>query len=253
MFPALYVYSSVKVTVMTILIIVRPIRSFMLIMLMSIVGFAQSTPQLRHLAYSTNTVPRIAAPTIGVFGDPWAVNSSGQLCLAVSTHLEELRSDGTLVFDKTLSSAPSSLAIDSQGNCYALITPAKGTGVLFTVTKFDSTGNALLTSSVTGTTGVSAFFTLVTAVVDSAGNVWAGGTTNINDAQLVNPIQNGLMGSVSSFIAKFDSSLKLVFSTYLGGTVDISGNSAETFTFDLTVDSSGNAYLGGGKWFGVGL
>jgi uncharacterized protein (TIGR03437 family) len=81
--------------------------------------------------------------------------------------------------------------------------------------------------------------------VDSAGNVYIGGSTSSQDlhtASAVQPNFGGLTAHVftgDGFVAKFGPSGSLLYLTYLGGSRD-DGISA------IAVDSAGNAYVTGG-------
>lgn len=75
--------------------------------------------------------------------------------------------------------------------------------------------------------------------VDSAGNAYVTGGTNSIDFPTKNPAQAASGGNTDVFVAKFDpTGSTLLYSTYLGGTGEDSGNS-------VAVDSSGTAYLTG--------
>ncbi len=75
--------------------------------------------------------------------------------------------------------------------------------------------------------------------VDASGNVYVTGTTNsAKDFPILNSYQPILRGSSDAFVAKYDASGNLVWSTYLGGSQDEGGNA-------IAVDSSGNVYVAG--------
>ena len=85
----------------------------------------------------------------------------------------------------------------------------------------------------------------VTAVAtDGSGNVLVTGYTTSTDFPTKSPIQSGLGGSGATnvFITKLDPTGKtLIYSTYLGG----SSSSFGDFGGAITVDSAGNAIVGG--------
>jgi len=70
------------------------------------------------------------------------------------------------------------------------------------------------------------------------GNIWATGSTAANDLQTVNPIQGSLKGTQNLFIAEFNSTGILIFSTYFGG-------SGTDYAVDLALDTNGQAYIVG--------
>jgi len=75
--------------------------------------------------------------------------------------------------------------------------------------------------------------------VDAEGNTYIGGYTFSTDFPTVNPIQSFLAGEQDAFLSKFSADGQtVIYSTYLGGTGDERGEA-------FTVDSSGNAYIGG--------
>jgi hypothetical protein len=76
--------------------------------------------------------------------------------------------------------------------------------------------------------------------VDSLGNAYVTGATSSTNFPTVNALQPSLVsGAENAFIAKINAGgSALVYSTYLGGSVQDNGNS-------IAVDSSGNAYVTG--------
>jgi hypothetical protein len=77
--------------------------------------------------------------------------------------------------------------------------------------------------------------------VDSSGNAYLAGTTESSDFPTAYPIQANLAGYANAFVSKLNwaastSTLRLVYSTYLGGSGFDQGAG-------ITVDSSGNAYV----------
>jgi hypothetical protein len=76
--------------------------------------------------------------------------------------------------------------------------------------------------------------------VDSSGSVYVTGSTSSTNFPTANPLQPASGGgSYDAFVTKFNpSGSALVYSTYLGGSGDDSGNG-------IALDSSGNAYVTG--------
>ncbi|MEN3328048.1 MAG: hypothetical protein V7638_2855 [Acidobacteriota bacterium] len=76
--------------------------------------------------------------------------------------------------------------------------------------------------------------------VDNAGNAYVTGETNSGNFPVLNALHSSLSGlSIDAFVAELNSTgSALVYSTYLGGHSDDSGNS-------IAIDSAGNAYVAG--------
>ncbi|MEK7830424.1 MAG: SBBP repeat-containing protein [Acidobacteriota bacterium] len=74
--------------------------------------------------------------------------------------------------------------------------------------------------------------------VDAAGNAYVTGITYSQDFPGKNAVQPMLRGFGNAFVSKFDSSGKLIYSTYLGG-------GGEDIGFSITADAAGNAYVAG--------
>jgi len=150
------------------------------------------------------------------------------------------------------------VAVDSAGNAYVagttnsldfpLVNPvqdvrgkAGGNGFDAFLTKISSDGSKLLYSTYLGGSGDDA---AKAVAVDSAGNAYIAGSTNLQDFPTVNAIQalpgNGLG---ASFVAKFDSTgQNLLFSTYLSGTT---GYPFTDLASTIVVDARGDAWVAG--------
>jgi hypothetical protein len=105
------------------------------------------------------------------------------------------------------------------------------------VTKLNSTGSALVYSTYLGGSADDQGFGIA---VDSADNAYVAGGTSSTDFPTVNSLQpdNSPYGTI--FVAKFDTAgLALVYSTYLGGSLQDFGSS-------IAVDAANNAYITGG-------
>jgi len=75
--------------------------------------------------------------------------------------------------------------------------------------------------------------------IDSAGAAYVTGYTASTDFPLVNPIQATQSGSYDAFVTKINpAGSAIVYSTYLGG-------SDYDYSYDISVDSAGNAYVTG--------
>ncbi len=75
--------------------------------------------------------------------------------------------------------------------------------------------------------------------VDSAGNAYVTGAAGSTDFPTVNPLQPTHVGGGHAFVAKMNAAgSALVYSTYLGGSLNESGNG-------IAVDTAGNAYVTG--------
>ena len=107
------------------------------------------------------------------------------------------------------------------------------------VSKLNAEGSALVYSTYLGGSGGDSGAGIA---VDSSGNAYLVGGTNSTDFPTVNPMQatNKSPTKGTDFVAKLNASgSALVYSTYLGG-------SGGDNPGGIAIDSSGNAYLGGG-------
>ena len=75
--------------------------------------------------------------------------------------------------------------------------------------------------------------------VDQDGNAYITGTTNSTDFPVKNPIQGSLAGQDDAFVTKLNAAGTVVYSTYVGGTKNDSGNA-------IAIDSARNVYITGG-------
>ncbi len=143
-----------------------------------------------------------------------------------------------------------SIAVDSAGNAYIIghtgstnfpttnpLQPANaGSNDVF-VAKVNPAGSALVYSTYLGG---SSDDDGVGIAVDSTGNAYVTGFTASTDFPMMNPLQsNPSVNGYDAFVAKLDpTGSALVYSTYLGGSVDNGGSG-------IAVDSLGNAYVTG--------
>jgi hypothetical protein len=75
--------------------------------------------------------------------------------------------------------------------------------------------------------------------IDSSENAYITGRTASTDFPTVDPAYNNNAGGFDAFVTKISASGSLVYSTYVGGSGDDSGNA-------IAVDSNGNAFVAGG-------
>ncbi len=146
-----------------------------------------------------------------------------------------------------------SIAVDSAGNAYVTgqtratnfptanaiqATFGGGTpdGDAF-VTKLNAAGTALVYSTYLGGSDNDIGFEIA---LDSSNNAYVTGVARSSNFPTANALQSALSGTSDAFVTKLNAAgSAFVYSTYLGGTADDSGNG-------LAVDSSGNAYVTGG-------
>jgi hypothetical protein len=142
--------------------------------------------------------------------------------------------------------------LDSAGNIYVVgttnsltfptVNPAQGNAPFGDgfVSKFTPDGSALVYSTYFGGNG----FDQVNGIaVDTAGNAFVTGFTQSTDLPILNALQPaitppGTPGSGEAFVAKFSPGGSLIFSTYLGGSLNDAGTS-------VAVDAAGYAYIAG--------
>ncbi|MEO8285153.1 MAG: SBBP repeat-containing protein [Chloroflexota bacterium] len=174
----------------------------------------------------------------------------------------KFNANGTVAYSTYLGGASSdnaySIAVDSAGNAYVAgysvsadfptqnAFQATGGGAF--LTKFNSTGSALLYSTLLG--GNANEYAWGVAV-DGAGNAYITGNTGSTNFPMKNAYQATYGGAIDAFLARFDTTLSgnasLIYSTYLGGSsADYAGgNSASTPGHGVAADAAGNAYITG--------
>jgi hypothetical protein len=105
------------------------------------------------------------------------------------------------------------------------------------VTKLNAAGSALVYSTYLGGSDNDIGFEIA---VDASNNAYVTGVARSSNFPTANALQNALSGTSDAFVTKLNAAgSALVYSTYLGGAADDSGNG-------IAVDSSGNAYVTGG-------
>lgn len=111
-----------------------------------------------------------------------------------------------------------------------------GTSNVF-VTKFNSTGSALLYSAFFGGHGLSG---AAGVALDSSDDAYVVGGTSATDFPITSgAFQTTFVGTASNFVTKLDpSGSTLIYSTFLGGGIS-------DVAYGLAIDSSGDAYVTG--------
>lgn len=123
------------------------------------------------------------------------------------------------------------IAVDSLGAAY--ITGAAGGDAL--VAKLDASGASLSYST---HVGGSASDEGDGIALDALGNAYVTGVTTSTDFPVLGANQTASGGGKDAFVTKVDSSGALVYSTYLGGSLDDVG-------WSIAVDGAGSAYVAG--------
>jgi hypothetical protein len=165
------------------------------------------------------------------------INADGS-ALVYSTYLGGSNQDGG-----------SRIAVDAAGNAYvsgqtlsadfpvvnAIQSALHGFSDAF-VTKISADGTGLVYSTYLGGSGDEGSTDLA---VNSAGDVYATGSTGSTDFPTVNPIQSTNHGGSDSFVTKINADdSAIVYSTYLGGSMYDHVNG-------IAVDAAGKVYLSG--------
>jgi hypothetical protein len=146
-----------------------------------------------------------------------------------------------------------SVAVDAEGNIYVAgdtisddfptrnpFQPANAGSIDLFVSKFDPGGSTLIYSTYIGGSGDDHARSIK---VDFEGNVYVAGSTNSPDFPLANPLQAEYGGGDGDvFALKLGSGGDaLVYSTYLGGSVEDRG-------YGVALDTAGSAYVTGATW-----
>ena len=219
-----------------------------------IAGTANSALPVTAGAFQTDYKP---ATCIGIFANlPPQANPCGVAFAA------KLTPDGTaltyLTYLGASDSQGSGISVDGLGNAWitgtvrssdlpvtagALQTKLKGPQASF-VLKLNPAGSGVLYATYLGGSGDQSAPTSQT--VDRNGNLYVAGYTSSTDF----PVTSGafqtdagqnLNGPYASFVAKFDPTGKLAYSTYFRG-----GNESITNITSIAADAAGNAYMTGG-------
>ena len=173
----------------------------------------------------------------------------------VDAFICKLNSTGTNLLYSTFlggygADAAFSITVDNLGNAYIAGTTSAfdfpvtsgafqntlnpGTDAFISI--INSTASALLYSTYLGGNGGEYAYSIA---LDSSGNFYVTGYTAANNFPVsTNAYQVTLGGGLDVFVSKFNSSGALVYSTYLGGSLDDWG-------YAIAVDNIGNAYVTG--------
>jgi hypothetical protein len=176
----------------------------------------------------------------------------------------EIKADGSATIYSTYlggsaGNDPYGIALDSAGEAYVTgstsstdfptINPAQTSnagGLDVFVTKFNSTGSALLFSTYYGGTLDD---TATGIALDSFGDVYVTGRTASSTYPVSGtPFQGTISGSSDAFVTELSNTGFVVYSSFLGGTGNENSVAGDTTLGPLgavAVDSSSNAYLAG--------
>jgi uncharacterized protein (TIGR03437 family) len=168
---------------------------------------------------------------------PTTANSANAASQTAKAFAAKISADGSRVLYSTYlpdtAASASAIAVDAQGNAY--IGGKTSAGHAFVV-KVSADGSAFLYHVALGGTNQDA---AAAVVVDAAGNAIVAGQTNSPDFPVTpGAFQSRLKGAQNLFVARLDSSGRVVFSTLLGGGGTDSLSVAR-------IDAAGNVYLAG--------
>ena len=143
------------------------------------------------------------------------------------------------------------IAVDGSGQAYVtgstaslnfpLVSPVRSTrGGAKTVfaLKLNNVGNTLLYSTYLGGTNYEVGTSIA---VDGSGSAYIAGDTQSANFPVLGGVQSTIGGGMDAFITKLNSTGSIVYSTFLGGTLDEHAGG-------IAVDGSGNAYVAGGTY-----
>lgn len=184
----------------------------------------------------------VTGSTIGISG--------GSVNLSKAFIIKIYFTGSSIVYTKLLygnsTDSGNDIAVDTSGNVYItgstsstnfptknpIQSELSGSSAAF-VTKLNADGVNLVYSTYLGG-GYSDTGNAI--AVDNTGNGYVTGTTDSTDFPTKDPIQADIGGDEDAFVTKISTNGELVYSTYLGGTMDDNGE-------DIEVDSSGNVYI----------
>ncbi len=142
-----------------------------------------------------------------------------------------------------------SIAIDKDNNAYIVgVTDSRNLSVTNPlqstiagdsdgfIVKVGASGNSINFATYLGGSN---FDSITSVTVDNTNNIYVTGLTNSTDFTVVNPIQKNIAGSLDAFVSKLNpAGNNLIYSTYLGGTIDEQANS-------IALDAMNNVYIMG--------
>ncbi|MEZ4744416.1 MAG: SBBP repeat-containing protein, partial [Bdellovibrionota bacterium] len=153
------------------------------------------------------------------------------------------------------SETSNSIVLDASGNIYmagetqgSLSEPSGGSWDVY-VAKYDSNRNLTWVKQLGATTigtGANTFDFVTKIALDNSNNIYITGQT-------LGELNGGIGGgSFDAYVAKFNNSGSLLWVTQLDPTLIGAGANNVEYSYDLVVDSSGNAYITGGTQGSLG-
>ncbi len=147
----------------------------------------------------------------------------------------------------TLANFPNSMVYavqtDATGNIYVAGFQGNFSKANPFVAKLNPAGHTLYSTTLTGSN-----FGIAWAIaVDSSGAVYAFGNTNSPDFPVTpGAVQTTMQGSFQGFVTKLDPAGKIVYSTFVGGTTDVTpGITSAPGLNSILVDSAGDVIITG--------
>lgn len=138
---------------------------------------------------------------------------------------------------RSASSDISAVATDVAGDVYVTgyeISPAGDADCM--IAELNASGTSVIFKTLLAGSGDDAAYAIA---LDSSGNLYVTGQTDSNDFPLAGPSQNLAGLGIDAFAAKLSNSGKIIYSTYLGGSLTDVG-------YAVAVDLSGDLYVTGG-------
>lgn len=163
----------------------------------------------------------------------------------------KLNATGSILYSTFLGAVPDfpypALTVDESGNCFItgvtavsvfpstlVLAPPDGSADVF-VAKLNATGSLVFSTLIGGSNSDYANAIILT----KHGNILVTGRTDSTDFPMKNAYNDTYGGDGDVFLAKFNSTGSLLFSTYLGGSITDEGDG-------LAIGSNGNYFVSGG-------
>ena len=227
-------------------------------------------PVLTYSTYLANGSPGGSAIAVDSAGSAYITGVTDTDLFQGPAFVTKLNPAGTaVVYTTTLGSAAglgsggAGIAVDSGGNAYIVsmastmdypTTPgAFKTQIMsgvstVAVTKLNPTGNALVYSTFVGTLG--GYGNAAGIAIDSSGEAYITGSTQATDFPTTSSAfqnVNKAPAYANAFVTKLNpTGTALVYSTYLGGSVDLSSNVVYSDSGrSIVIDNTGSAYVTG--------